>query len=193
MYRVGVLGFLHESNTFLDAPTTWQDFASTSRSEGEAMRARWQTAHHELGGMLSAGGAEGFEIIPGFATYAVPGGTLSTQCLERIAGALVDSVRGMGPLDGLLVALHGATVSESYRDADGEVLSRLRELAGPDLPVVVTIDLHANLSARMVANATAIIAYRTNPHLDQRERGVDAAKLLARILRGEVQPVMGAG
>ena len=190
MVRVGVLGFLHESNTFLNTTTDWNDFASTSMTSGEACRIRWRDAHHELGGMLVEGAAAGLEIIPGFATYAVPGGTITADCFERIASALVDSVRGMGPLDGLLVALHGATVSELYRDADGEVLRRLREAVGLHLPLVVTLDLHANVSERMVSFATAIIAYRTNPHLDQRERGIEAARLLARILKAEVDPVM---
>ena len=174
MHRVGIVGFLHESNTFLNAPTVWDDFASTSLTEGEAMRLRWRGAHHELGGMLAGCDAEELNAVPGFATYAVPSGTLTADCFERIADALCTSVRAMGQTDGLLVALHGATVSERYRDADGEVLSRLREIAGPKLPIVVTLDLHANVSQRMVSNATAIIAYRTNPHLDQRERGLEA-------------------
>jgi microcystin degradation protein MlrC len=96
----------------------------------------------------------------------------------------------MGAIDGLLVALHGATVSEQYRDADGEVLARLRELVGPQMPLVVTLDLHANVSERMASLATAIVAYRSNPHLDQRDRGLEAAHLMGGILRGEVDPVM---
>jgi microcystin degradation protein MlrC len=190
MARAGVIGFLHESNTFLKVPTTWDDFASTSMTSGEEMRSRWADSHHELGGMLSGGALQGLDCIPGFATYAVPSGTIEAESFERIAEALLDSVRRMGEIDGLLVALHGATVSERYRDADGEILSRLRELVGAALPVIVTLDLHANVSGRMAANATAIIAYRTNPHLDQRERGVEAAQLLAAALRGEAVPVM---
>ncbi len=190
MPRVGVVGFLHESNTFLDVPTEWRDFASTSMTEGEAMRALWADAHHELGGMLAGCEAQGIDAVPGLATYALPSGALTADCFERIANALCESVRTMGAIDGLLVALHGATVSDRYPDADGEVLSRLRELVGAAFPMVVTLDLHANLSQTMVANSTAIVAYRTNPHLDQRDRGMDAACLMARILRGEAKPAM---
>ena len=190
MARAGVIGFLHESNTFLNVPTVWEDFAATSMTAGSEMRSRWIEAHHELGGMLAGCDAEGIECVPGFATYAVPSGTISRDCFERIADAIVDSVRRMGVVDGLLVALHGATVSERYRDADGEILGRLREVVGPKMPLIVTLDLHANVSERMVSHSTAIIAYRTNPHLDQRARGLEAAALLARVLRGEVEPVM---
>ncbi len=188
--RVGILGFLHESNTFLGVPTRWEDFASTSMTEGESLRARWTGAHHELGGFFDGCEAEGLEAVPGLATFAVPSGAIAAEDFERLAAALVEAVRAMGPVDGLLVALHGATVSEAYRDADGEVLRRLRAVTGRELPVVVTLDLHANVSAAMVELSDAIMAYRTNPHLDQRERGAEAARLLAAMLRGEVRPVM---
>jgi microcystin degradation protein MlrC len=188
-FRAGVLGFLHESNTFLGVPARWEDFATTSMTAGEAMRDRWTGAHHELGGFFAGCDAEGIDAVPGFATFAVPSGAIAAEDFERIAQSLLDALDAMGPVDGLLVALHGATVSEIHRDADGEILRRIRARTGPDLPIVTTLDLHANVSPRMVALSTAIVAYRTNPHLDQRERGEEAAALLARALRGEVRPV----
>lgn len=188
--RVGVLGFLHESNTFLGVPTTWEHFASTSMTEGPALLDRWQGKPHELGGIVDGCAELGLEVVPGFATFAVPSGAIRAEDFERLASALTDAVRAMGPVDGLLVALHGATASEKYGDADGEVLRRIRQVTGPDLPVVVTLDLHANVSAQMVEHASAITAYRSNPHLDQRERGKEAAQLMARILREGVRPAM---
>src|SRR5260370_30180728 len=97
-----------------------------------------------------------------------------------------------GPLDGLLVAPHGATVSEGIADVDGCWLEMLRGRVGPNVPIIGTLDLHANLSPRMVAACNALIAYRTNPHLDQKQRGIDAARLIARTIRGEVRPTMAA-
>src|SRR5262249_44463470 len=90
--------------------------------------------------------------------------------------------------DGLLLALHGAMVSRSHPDADGEVLARLRRAVGPDLPIVVTLDLHGNISPRVVDNSTAAIAYRTCPHVAQRERGREAAELPIRTVAGGVRP-----
>jgi microcystin degradation protein MlrC len=95
-------------------------------------------------------------------------------------------------LDGVLVAPHGAAVSEDQEDLDGHWLSLVREHARPRVPIICTLDLHANLSKRMVAACDAIIAYRTNPHLDQRQRGIEAASLLARTIRGEIRPTMAA-
>src|SRR5260221_13739402 len=122
-------------------------------------------------------------------TFAVPSGTISAAALETIGGALLDSIRKALPLDGLVLALHGATVSEVYLDADGEVLRRVRDLVGPEMPVVTTLDLHANVSDAMIGRATATVAYRSNPHLDQEQRGTEAAALLARTLRADVKPV----
>jgi microcystin degradation protein MlrC len=179
--RIGVAGFLHESNSFLPVPTPYESFASTSLTRGEAMRARWVNASHELGGMLSTLGAE---AVPLYATFAVPSGAIERSAFERIASELVEAVREAGPLDGLLLALHGATVAEGYPDADGEILSRM-----PDLPIVATFDLHANISPRMVSRTKALIGYRSNPHLDQKERGIEAAELMREILRGQAVPV----
>src|SRR6266849_320535 len=90
--------------------------------------------------------------------------------------------------DGLLLALHGAMVAESYHDADGEVLARLRQALGTDFPIVVTFDLHGNLSPKQIQACQAALAYRTCPHVDQRECGRRAAALLVKTLRGEVRP-----
>jgi microcystin degradation protein MlrC len=189
MKRVGVAGFLHESNTFLNVPTTYEAFESTCMVRGAELVERWKDAAHELGGMIAGSGAEGIEIVPLYSTYAVPSGAIETGAFERIANELTGELRSAGALDGLLLALHGATVSEAFPDADGEVLRRIRELTGDALPIVVTFDLHANLSQQMARHSTALIGYQTNPHIDQRDRGMEAARLMARILRGEVHPV----
>src|SRR5437764_10909200 len=97
-----------------------------------------------------------------------------------------------GKLDGVLVAPHGATVSQTYQDVDGHWLSELRRRVGPDVPIIGTLDPHANLSPAMVKAATALIAYRTNPHLDQRARGIDAARMMIDTVRGKLRPTMAA-
>src|SRR5439155_8450704 len=106
---------------------------------------------------------------------ALPHGPLTTDCYEMLLTRMHGALDKAGPLDGLLVAPHGAMVCASAPDADGEWLSRLRAKVGPRLPIIGTLDLHANLSARMVKSCNALIAYHTNPHVDQRERGVEAA------------------
>lgn len=188
-WRIGVGGFLHESNTFLGVPTAYESFQAASLTRGPGLLARWAGAHHELGGFLDVLDAEEAEAAPLLAAMAIPSGTVSGEAFERIASELLEDLRSAMPLDGVLLALHGATVSETHPDADGELLRRVREAVGPEVPIAVTLDLHANVSPRLISLATATVAYRTNPHLDQRERGQEAASLLLRTLRGEARPV----
>lgn len=190
MYHIGIAGFLHESNSFLSVPTTFEHFASTSYAVGADLVDRWLNSRHELSGMLQGARAHKWEVKPLLATFAVPSGTIETSCFERVASEILSRLEAAAPLDGLLIALHGATVSVDYPDADGELLRRLRNHLGPKFPIVCTLDLHANVSDQMVQHATAITAYRSNPHLDQYQRGLEAADLMARILAGETRPVI---
>jgi microcystin degradation protein MlrC len=167
----------------------YEDFASTSLTRGGALIERWQGASHELGGFLEGARQLGLTTAPAMATYAVPSGALTPEAFDRLVAELLEAIQTAGPLDGLLLALHGATVALNFPDADGEILKRVRTLVGPRLPIVCTVDLHANLSPAMAEQSTALIAYRSNPHLDQRERGLEAAALMDRILRGQVNPV----
>src|SRR5439155_17226565 len=119
--------------------------------------------------------------------WAKPSGPVADTVFEEITNHIVAGIQRCRP-DGLLLALHGAMVAESFPDADGEVLARLRQALGPAFPIVLSLDLHGNLSQRLIDGCTAAVAYRTNPHVDQRECGRRAARLLARTLRGEVRP-----
>lgn len=187
--KIALLGFLHESNTFLSTPTGYSDFARTSLTCNAAMLARWRGAHHELGGMIAGCEETGMEIVGGMATFALPSGTITEEAYEQLAKKLMEALQQSLPVDGILIALHGATVSEKHRDADGEILRRVRSMVGMTLPIITTLDLHANISHTMAQHSTAMIAYRTNPHLDQFDRGREAALLLHRTLTGEVRPL----
>lgn len=190
MKRVGILGFQHESNTFLtEVPGTYDMFASTSLHRGLRLIQAWQDTAHELGGFIRGANEAGLTPVPCMATYAMPCGTITSEAFERLCIELLDSVQVALPLDGLLVALHGAAVSDQFRDADGEFLLRLRQLVGPDLPIIVTLDLHANVSPRMAELSTVLISYRTNPHIDQANRGREAALLLNDVLSDVIKPV----
>src|SRR5262245_7694486 len=188
-YRVGIAGFLHESNTFLPVLTRRAHFEQASLTRGEALLERWSESRHELGGFLDGARVQGFEAVPLLATFAIPSGTIEGAAFEELIGMMVSDLRSALPLDGLLVALHGATVSSNFPDADGEVARRLRAVMGPTIPIIMTLDLHANVSTQMVAQTNASVFYRSNPHLDQRERGFEAAGLMARTLRGDISPV----
>ncbi|MDC0273301.1 M81 family metallopeptidase [Planctomycetaceae bacterium] len=196
--RIGIIGLLHESNTFLAKPTELVDFESVSLAFGSEIQSQFSGSHHELGGFLdgleelSHSVTDTIEIVPIFVARALPSGTVSATCWNRLLDLMLAQLELAGALDGLLLAPHGATVSEEYPDADGHWLEKVREKVGPKIPLIATCDPHANLSARMVAACDAILAYRTNPHLDQRQRGLQAADLLVLTIRGEITPCMQA-
>ena len=101
---------------------------------------------------------------------------------------MLQLLKDNGPWDGVLLAQHGAAVSDEFPDADGEVAQRVRKLVGPNVPIGMALDLHANLSQKMLNNSTAMVLYRTNPHLDARPRAVECAEIIIRTINGEIFP-----
>jgi microcystin degradation protein MlrC len=190
--RVGIIAFLQESNTFIDGVTVRRHFEEDLLIQGEAIRQRMAASAHEVGGFFAALEAEGIEAVPIFAARAYPFGVIEAATFDALVEALLAALRAAGPLDGVLAAPHGATVAENHADADGHWLAAVRAEIGPAVPLIATLDAHANLSAQMVAATDALIAYRTNPHLDQRETGMRAARLMARTLRGEIKLTQAA-
>lgn len=184
--RIAVAAFMHESNTFIVAPTTLADY---SIHRGAALVDYYGPTFHEVGGMIQGSNDFGFELVPMLAANATPKGALTSETYETILGEILEQIRAELPnLDGILLALHGAMVVEGIPHGDGETVRRVRELVGPDFPVVVTHDYHGNVPPQLVNDATALIIYKTCPHIDQRERGIQAAELLVRTIKGEIQP-----
>jgi len=190
--RVGVVALMHESNTFIRGTTTLADFEADLFLEGEAIRERLADSHHEVGGFFEGLAAAGIDAVPIFAARALPYGPIAAETGRTLVDRLLRALDGAGRLDGLLVAPHGAAVAENEPDFDGYWLTQVARQVGTGVPVIGTLDLHANVSPRMVQACDALIAYRQNPHLDQRARGREAATLLARVLAGEVRPMMAA-
>ena len=107
--------------------------------------------------------------------WATPAGPVDDDVIDEVVGAIIDGCR-RSSADGLLLALHGAMVSRRHPDADGEVLRRLRAALGPGLPIVATLDFHANVSPAMAEHADALVGYQTYPHVDQRRCGLDGRR-----------------
>jgi microcystin degradation protein MlrC len=183
--RIAIGGILHESNTFAPASTP---LAAFGVRRGEEIVAAHRDTFHEVAGFLRGGAECGLDLVPTLLAGATPAGTVAADAFETLVGELVERLREVKPLDGVLLALHGAMAVEGFPDGDGEVVRRVREALGPELPLVVTHDFHANISDQLVDLSTALVVYRTNPHVDQRERGEQAARLLARTLRGVARP-----
>src|SRR3989442_626898 len=180
--RIAIAGFMHESNTFNPLRTDRAAFSAQCLAFGPAMLDEWREAHHEVGGFIEAAGVEGFEPVPVVMAWAIPSGPVADAVLEEVTGNLIAELQRLQP-DGLLLALHGAMVAESYPDADGEVLARLRRALCPDFPIVITLDLHGNLSQRLIDQSHSAVAYRTYPHVDQGDGGPAAPAFQVRCFR----------
>lgn len=186
--RVGIVGLLHESNTFIPQATLRAHFEADLLLKGEAIRGTMAAAPHEVGGFFEILDAAGIEAVPVFLARALPYGPIARGDFESLVEEMLGALAEAGDLDGILAAPHGATVAEAYPDADGHWLAKVRDFLGPDRPLIATIDPHANVSIKMVEATNALVAYRTNPHLDQREAGRRAARLIVATLDGKINP-----
>ena len=187
MTTIAIGGIMHESNTFSDTPT---DYAAFSHTYASNIIKTWGESHHEIGGFIQGATDHNYTAYPMMMASATPAGPVTDDAFDRLTDMLIQHLKSVPQYEGVLLALHGAMVAESYPDGDGEVLRRLRDALGRDLPIVVTLDQHANVSEQMVAESTALVIYKTTPHIDQRQRGLQAAELMMRILqgRGESNP-----
>ena len=185
--RIAVAGFAHESNTFYSQPTRLGDFGVC---EGEAILSHYANTFHEIAGYIAGAEQFGYDIFPIVAAGATPAAAVEWEAYEHFVGRILDGLQEGPRIDGILLALHGAMVAEAYPHGDAETVRRVRELVGDDVPIAVTHDYHANVPPELVEAADALVIYKTNPHIDQRERGLQAASILARTIRGEVKPTM---
>lgn len=192
--RVGLISLLHESNTFIQTPTTLDLFERDGIAIGSAIYERYRGGHHEVSGFIEGLEKKGVEVVPIFHAGTTPSGRITRETCDALMKMMFEQVDAVGELDGYLVAPHGANAGEGddYRDLDGFWLAKLRATVGDDKPIICTVDPHANLSPRMVDACDATIAYRSNPHLDQKQRGLEAASLMVRTLRGDIKPVQRA-
>jgi microcystin degradation protein MlrC len=187
MTRIAVGGFLHETNTFAPTKATYDAFVHGGgwpRMElGANLLKTLRRINVGLSGFIEAAEAEGWDLVPTIFTAATPCAHVTTDAYERIAKVIVDGIASAGKLDAVYLDLHGAMVAEHLDDGEGEILARVRKVIGKDLPLVVSLDLHANVTPEMVEHADALIAYRTYPHVDMAETGRACARHLALLLR----------
>jgi microcystin degradation protein MlrC len=186
--RMAIGELAHETNTFCAGLTEAGAFKEREWARGDALLSRHRGVRDYLGGMLAGAQERGIDIVPVFATHAEPSGTISAGAYEAMRSELVDGLGRAGAVDAICLALHGAGVAEGVDDIEGDLLARIRADAGPTVPIVVTLDLHANVTDAMVRHATALLGVNEYPHVDEYERGVEAVALAAAILDGRVHP-----
>ena len=189
MTCVFIAGFQHETNTFAPSLADWEAFnrgdAFPAYIRGEAMQTQFTGVNIPVGGFIDAAKRHGWQLWPSVWAGASPSSYVTRDAFERIATDLLQDLKqalSQG-VDAVYLDLHGAAVAEHADDAEGELLARVRALIGENMPLVASLDLHANVTKRMLGKADALVAYRTYPHIDMAETGERAAELLQRRLR----------
>ncbi|MBM3213406.1 M81 family metallopeptidase [Candidatus Poribacteria bacterium] len=192
--RIGVAQFYHESNSFSSTSTREVDFRDTSAS-GPALLDRWRDTNSEIAGVIDAAEESGstsqpVELVPLTGAWAWPSGPIVDEFYVRFRNDLAQRVASAG-LDGLLLSLHGAAITTARADAQADLLAAIRGRVGAALPIVSTLDFHANLSPEVVSALDALVGYRTYPHVDYRERGAQALRLTAELVETGLRPQTG--
>lgn len=171
--RIAVGGFLHESHSFAPLPTTYADFVHPGGfpplCHGAGLLAALPGTSVPSAGAIAVAEAAGVTVVPLAWGFAPPAGPVQDEAFERIAAlncALLSIALDEGPLDGVYLDLHGAALVESFPDAEGELLRRVRAIVGAAMPLTISLDPHANLTAAMVRLADACVPFRTYPHVD---------------------------
>lgn len=189
--RLALAGLSHEANTFAPVAADLDRWKRAGILTGDEIRAVHATAQSIVAGYLAfAAEQPDVEIVPLVYSEVTPMGASTAEAFDHLAGLILTALREGGPWDGVLMPLHGAAVSERFLDADGELAGRVRALVGPEVPIGVTLDMHANVSARLVATVDVVTMFQTNPHVDAYDQGLAAARLLWRTIRGEVRPAL---
>ena len=197
MTRILVAGYQHETNTFAPSLADWAAFtrgdAFPPFMRGQTMLDQLAGINIPIAGFMDAARRNAWQLVPSCWAGAVPSSYVSRDAFERIAGAMVQDLqaaRAQGGVDAIYLDLHGAAVADHADDSEGELLARLRAVVGPDLPIVASLDLHANVTQRMLALADGLVSYRTYPHINMADTGELAARLLERRLRaGRREPM----
>jgi microcystin degradation protein MlrC len=188
--RIAIGSLIQESNSFAPNSTTVATFAAYYLWRGEEMLTGYGAARVEVPGFLDVLRAEGATPVPLLGGFAGSGGPLTRGTFETLLADLIARLRAALPVDGVLLALHGAMLMDGEPDPEGAILYAVRTVVGPDLAIGVSLDLHAHVTQRMVDGATFIVGYQEYPHTDIYETGVRTARLLLQTLRGERRPVM---
>jgi microcystin degradation protein MlrC len=189
MKRVLTARFMHETNTFSRVAT---DMALIRRRDfhlENEIPAAFHGTRSALGATFEAADKYGWTLVHPVSANPNPSGIVADDAFETITGLILAAAAAKAPIDGALLHLHGAMVAASHEDAEGEFLARLRARLGPEVPIVATLDLHANVTRKMAEAANALIAFRTYPHVDMYERAWQGAELLERAMQGEIRPV----
>lgn len=183
-HRIGIAFFYHESHSFSPMKTEIEQFRHEGYFIGDEIYDAYTGTKTEVGGFLDVlKQEEDVDIVPLLCAAAVPSGIVSAEAYSIIEEQMLESIREAGRLDGLLLALHGAMVTEHLFDPEEHLLGKIRGVIGPDVPIATTLDMHANLSGKMLEYTPLHFGFKTYPHVDMYEQGIRAATALLKQLK----------
>jgi len=187
--RVVVAMMEHETNTFSPVPTPLERFGRGGFGvpEGPAAYERFKGTGTGIGGLLDAADDAGWDIVTPIAGNAAPSGKVQADAYNYMSDSICAAVEA--GCDAVMLDLHGAMVAETTNDGEGTLLKRIRAIA-PDLPIGISLDLHANVTAAIVDNCNVLVGYKTYPHIDMYQAGAHAGRLLVEMMAGKIDPVM---
>ena len=181
----------HESSTFTPVGTSYESFMERFGDvRGVAILKKFRGANTPTGGFIDGAEAHGFELIPTIMAVAHPSGPVPGAALDRLINEMLAGFQAASPLDGVLLELHGAMVAEGIDDGDGYILSAVRALVGPLVPIVAQLDIHSSVSELMIEKADVLIGRESYPEIDQAARGRECADVLVRMVRDGLRPTM---
>ncbi len=187
--RIALGGITHEANSFCPHVTDMADFEARQLLRGDEILDNWQSTRTEQAGALSVlTELPECEVVPTLLARALSGAPMRQETFLSLSDELNDRIKAAGSVGGVLLVLHGAMMTECEPDATAALLERLRNIVGPDVPIVGTLDLHANVTRRMAQEATALIGYHTAPHVDMYEAGQKAVQVLVTTIQGHLAP-----
>ena len=176
----------HETNTFSPVPTTIDSFR---RMVGDEILKNFGNTSTVTGGIIEAAAELKVELVPLLWSFATPSRKVEQDAYDSLKSEFLDLLSGAGEIDGVVLDLHGAMVTEDIEDAEADLISSVREIVG-SRPVVVTFDLHANITPETVKYPDVIIGFDTYPHIDTYERGIEAVEVIYKTVQGEIKPTM---
>ncbi|MBW6499068.1 MAG: M81 family metallopeptidase, partial [Bacteroidales bacterium] len=185
--------FMHEVNTFSPVITTERDFRADHLFYGEHARESGVNEKKQLAGFLKAVdkiGKGNIETIPLVHAKSMSGGPVDSVFYQHIKTSILEGIAAQPRVDGIYLSLHGAMGVQGMFDPEGDIIESVRNLVGPNVPIAVSFDLHANVTRRRAEFADIIVGYRTNPHRDHSKTGYRSGDLLIRTMLGEIEPVM---
>lgn len=189
--RVITGAIAHETSTFTPVATTWENYRERfGYLRGEEMLTAFRGSNSPIGGFIEGADAHGFELIPTAFGQPQPSGPTPRVIFDEILGEMLERTAAAGSIDGVLLELHGSMVAEGIDDGEGHILTAMREQVGADVPILVQLDIHSNISPLMVEMADVLIGRETYPEVDMAARGRECADVLARIWSEGLRPTM---